>query len=147
MHILVVEDLKIDRFIIKRLLQSEFEVTTLSSAQEAIAFARSHFFDVAIINVLLRNDLDCIGLLRELKIIRPDNFIAIALTCYIDQPRYEKVTKAGFLEVMMKPFDKIEFQQLIFEDVRYLGVSRLVIDGKSRTPDVASKFVFSASDR
>ena len=49
MTILAVDDLAVDRYIIKKTLQPEFDVITLSSAAEAIAFSRSHSFDLALI--------------------------------------------------------------------------------------------------
>jgi CheY-like chemotaxis protein len=109
MKILVVDDLAVDRYIIKRTLQPEFEVITLSSAAEAMAFSRSHTFDIALINVMLRNDLDCIPLLKELEQINTTPFAAIAITSYIDESRMIKLLAAGFKNVLFKPFDKASF--------------------------------------
>lgn len=96
-HVLVVEDLQIDRFMIKKELSSAYQVTTLSSATEAGAFARSHSFDIALINVMLRDNLDSITLLHELQSIRRSYFLPIAISCYVDDRRYYKLNQAGFV--------------------------------------------------
>jgi CheY-like chemotaxis protein len=110
MHILIVDDLQPDRFIIKRDLQNDFDVTTLSSAKEALAFSKSHLFDIALINAMLRRDLDGIDLLRNLTRIRPEGFKAYATTCFITDTRRKKLMDAGFNDVLLKPFNK---EQLI----------------------------------
>jgi CheY-like chemotaxis protein len=112
MRVLAVEDLQSDRLIIKKELGPEFHVTTLSSENEAIAFANVHEFDVALINLMLREDLDGVRLLKKLKQIRQNDFWPIAITCYVDPSRYSIAMNAGFQAVMMKPFDLQTFKIL-----------------------------------
>lgn len=113
MHILVVDDLQTDRFVIKKILQPDFNVMTLSSATEARAYARSHSFDVALINVMLRNDLDGIDLLHDLRRLNPHRFEAIAITCHVDDNRYARLLQSGFRSVMNKPFDRPRFETIL----------------------------------
>lgn len=113
MQILVVDDLQTDRFIIKKVLQPDFEVITLSSATEARAYARSHTFQVALINAMLRNDRDGIELLHDLRRLNPLRFEAIAITCHVDDIRYEELLRSGFRSVMKKPFDRIRFETIL----------------------------------
>ncbi|AYB34350.1 response regulator [Chryseolinea soli] len=115
MHVLVVDDLKEDRFIIKKLLTPRFNVTTLSSAPEARAFAMSRGFDVAVVNAMLREDLDGIALLRDLKAICPNNFLALACTCHPEPSRTRKLLQAGFKDILLKPFDVNAFTFLVNE--------------------------------
>ena len=115
MHVLVVDDLKEDRFIIKKLLNPYYTVTTLSSATEAVAFALSHSFDVAVVNAMLREDLDGIRLLRDLKNIRQNNFLALACTCHPEPSRNKKLLQAGFKDILLKPFDVNAFTLLVKE--------------------------------
>ena len=112
MHILVVEDQQVDRFIFKKMLQPYYPVTTLSSAKEAVAFATTHSFEVALLNVMLARDLDSIDLLFQLRKTNPF-FKAIAITCHIDDVRYRKLLDAGFLGVLKKPFELQAFGRLI----------------------------------
>jgi CheY-like chemotaxis protein len=116
MKILFVDDIQVDRFVAKKILQDDFHVITLSSAVEAIAFAGSHPFDVALINVMLQYDLDCIALLRKLKLLSQTPFIAIAITCHIDEYRHDQVIRNGFEAVMHKPLNKSRFLQLISQN-------------------------------
>ncbi|MBL0744771.1 response regulator [Chryseolinea lacunae] len=115
MHVLVVDDRQEDRFIIKKLLKPHYTVTTLSSAREAVAFAQSHAFDVALLNAMLRTDLDGIDLLRALKVIQPETFLALACTCHSEPQRRQKLLQAGFRNVILKPFDVDVFMTLVNE--------------------------------
>jgi DNA-binding NtrC family response regulator len=112
MTVLAVDDLRIERFIIKKQLGSDFRVTTLSSANEAVAFAKSHEFDIALINLMLRDDLEGIHLLNKLKRINRNDFLAIATTCYVDQKRYDAVMRSGFHALMIKPLNLDRFRYL-----------------------------------
>lgn len=117
MHVLVVDDLQTDRFILKKLLVPYYGVTTLSSSREAIAFALSHTFDVALLNVSLLYDMDCLDLLYELRHIQAHPFAAFATTCHVDKGRYRKLLQSGFESVIMKPFDVDEFNLLVKKHV------------------------------
>ena len=55
---------------------------------------------------MLRNDLDCIPLLKELEKIRIKHFTAMAITSYIDQARMARILRAGFTNILFKPFDR-----------------------------------------
>jgi CheY-like chemotaxis protein len=131
MHILIVEDQKLDRFISKKLLSPFFEVTTLSSATEAVSFALSNQFDIALINVMLNRDLDSIELLQDLQFIHAEKFIPYAITCHIDATREDLLLKAGFRKVIRKPFDLEFFVELLKEEeykfhsfANYINVNR-----------------------
>jgi CheY-like chemotaxis protein len=119
MTILAVDDLRIERFIIKKQLGADFCVTTLSSANEAVAFARSHEFDIALINLMLRDDLDGIHLLNKLRRVNRNDFLAIATTCYVDQKRFDVVMRSGFHALMIKPLN--------VERLRHLTESRKIM--------------------
>lgn len=113
MQILIVDDLQTDRFIFKKILQPDFSVMTLSSPTEARAYARSRTFEVALINVELRNDLDGIELLDDLRRLNPQPFEAIAITEDFDDRQYRQLLRAGFKDVMRKPFDRLHFESIL----------------------------------
>jgi CheY-like chemotaxis protein len=121
MHILIVDDLQTDRYIMKKNLQDHFTVTTLSSAKEALAFSKSHTFNIALINAMLKYDLDGIDLLRKLTRVRPEGFRAFATTCFVTDTRHKKLLNAGFSGVLLKPFNKEQFINLILETDTSLG--------------------------
>jgi CheY-like chemotaxis protein len=114
MHILVVDDNQTDRFVIRKLLENSFRITTLSSALEAKAFAASNTFDVALLNAMLETDLDSIQLLRDLRIIcKQPSFVSFATTSHVDELRHSRLMEAGFRAVMRKPFSVTEFNYLL----------------------------------
>lgn len=113
MHILVVDDLITDRFIVKKILQPEYHVTTLASAREAMAFASTRPFDIAILNVMLKDDLDGIDLLQDLREMKGPSFQAFAITCHVDDRRATLLLDSGFVEILKKPFDKDLFNRLL----------------------------------
>jgi CheY-like chemotaxis protein len=112
MHVLIIEDLKTDRYIFKKMLSPFFEVTTLSSAKEAITFAIDNTFDIAIINVMLDKDMDCIELLHDLQFSQT-HFLPYAITSYVDADREERLLEAGFKQVIRKPFELERFIELL----------------------------------
>src|SRR4051812_2463346 len=112
MHVLIVDDLKTDRYILKKTLSPFFEVTTLSSAKEAVTFAIDNTFDIALINVMLRADMDCIELLLDLQFSQT-NFLPYAITSHIDSGREDRLLEAGFKEVIQKPFELERFIELL----------------------------------
>lgn len=112
MHVLIIEDQKTDRYILKKILSPFFQVTTLSSAKEAVTFAIDNTFDIVLINVMLNTDMDCIELLHDLQFSQA-KFIPYAITCHIDEEREERLIDAGFKEVIRKPFDLELFVDLL----------------------------------
>lgn len=129
MHILVVDDLITDRFIVKKMLQPEYHVTTLASAREALAFAATRPFDIAILNVMLKDDLDGIDLLLDLREMKGPAFQAFAITCHIDDRRASLLLDSGFVEILKKPFDKDHFTRLL---AKYRPVTALAEAPKLR---------------
>ena|SRR6478736_1515900 len=112
MHVLVVDDLQTDRYILKKTLSPFFDVTTLSSAKEAITFSIDNTFDIALINVMINADMDCIELLHDLQFSQT-KFLPYAITSHIDQKRTERLMDAGFKEVIRKPFELERFVELL----------------------------------
>lgn len=100
--ILAVEPDQVDRHLIKKILAPEFRIITLSSAREALAFARCNAFDVAIINQKLINHFDGVILLYRLKQLNTD-FIPIATTLMSDPATHASLTACGFHQIIRKP--------------------------------------------
>ena len=94
-NILAIEPDKVDRHLLKRALAPEFSVITLSSAAEAIAYAKCNTFDVAIINQKLLNHFDGTILLFKLKQLN-SSFIPIATTVMVDEWTCTSLTASGF---------------------------------------------------
>lgn len=125
MHILVVDDSKTDRVIVKKMLEEDFRVTTLSSAREAKAFAASNSFDVVLINSMLQPHPDSIALLQELRVIHLADFKSFAITSRVDKVRHHQLLRAGFNGVLQKPFAYDAFMHLLMDETSLLQ-SKLV---------------------
>jgi CheY-like chemotaxis protein len=67
MKLLIIDGNRERRLSLKRIFQDDFSVTTLSSAQEAIAFARSHIFEVIIISETINSHITPASLLQTLN--------------------------------------------------------------------------------
>jgi len=104
-RILLVEHLKLDRYIISQELSVRYAVSALGSAEEAIRFAQTNSFDIALIDAMLTSDLDSIPLLWELQRLRKQAFLPVAISCYVDEGRRTKLCQAGFVTVLNKPID------------------------------------------
>lgn len=100
--ILAVEPDQVDRHLLKKILAPEFCIITLSSAREALAFARCNPFDMAIINQKLINHFDGVLLLYRLKQLNAD-FIPIATTSMSDDVTHASLTACGFHQIIRKP--------------------------------------------
>ena len=57
--------------------------------------------------------VDSIDLLNDIRKIASTEFIPIAITCHIDSARHEKLLRAGFKAILMKPLNKEVFSRLI----------------------------------
>ena len=111
-NILAIEPDKVDRHLLKRALAPEFNVITLSSATEAIAYAKCNAFDVAIINQKLLNHFDGIILLYKLKQLN-NAFIPIATTVMVDEWTCTSLTASGFCEIITKPISGSKLKDVL----------------------------------
>jgi CheY-like chemotaxis protein len=100
--ILAVEPDPVDRLILEKILDNEQYLVCLTSAREALSFAMSNVFDIAIINDKLINHHEAVGLLQKLKDINP-NFISIVTTALSNQTLELRWIKSGFDGVAVKP--------------------------------------------
>jgi CheY-like chemotaxis protein len=117
MHILIIEDQIVDQLIMRTLLEPSFEVTCKGSAKDAVDFALEQTFDVALINVMLETDMDCIDLLYDLQVImHPSEFLAFAVTSHLEGERARRLMNAGFRGIIYKPFDLVSFQHFLRQE-------------------------------
>jgi len=102
--ILIIEGIREDRLFLKKRLQQEFSVITLSSVSEAIAFSQSHKFEVAVISVNERKLLTAMREFQVLKVTCKHEFKAIAITNGLEDFHDTcTVIHAGFSAVITKP--------------------------------------------
>jgi DNA-binding NarL/FixJ family response regulator len=102
MKVLVIDDEKLDLFIASKLLQPDFEVTGFTSPREAIAWATSNPFDVAIIDYYLDNGVLGVHVLKDLR-KNKNSFKAILLTNHLEEDQAKEMMAAGFNSIIYKP--------------------------------------------
>jgi len=103
-HILVLDDEPDAVLLLKRVLQcKDREVATFTIEEEAIAFARSHQVDLAILDVRLRR-MNGIEVLRELKEIHPAMH-ALILTGFPTAETEKKAAALGADDYCTKPIN------------------------------------------
>ena len=115
-RILVVDDLKINLDVVKRLLQkTKLQVETALNGQEAIDRIRTQDFDMVFMDHMMP-DLDGIETLHRLKQEMPErteHLPIIALTANTEPDLRKFYTAEGFTDYMAKPFVLAQFLELI----------------------------------
>jgi CheY-like chemotaxis protein len=98
MKLLIIDGNRERRQTLKRIFQDDFSVTTLSSGQEALAFARCHIFEVVMMSETINTVITPATLLKTLKKTNTEFFIAFLLTSRPHLTRDEHL--AGFHDVV-----------------------------------------------
>lgn len=111
-QILVVDTDAADRLIITKILGSQFQVEVATSANEALAKAGIHTFQLVIINTKLVNHGDGIVLLKELRRVQSE-FVAIATMALLHEPEVSSLMMHGFRVAIEKPVTRVDLPRLI----------------------------------
>ena len=98
MKLLIIDGNRERRMTLKRIFQDDFSVTTLSSAQEALAFARSRLFEVVIISETINSQVTPVSMLNALTEVNKEYFISFLLTARPVLDLDERI--AGFNDVV-----------------------------------------------
>jgi DNA-binding NtrC family response regulator len=112
MHILIIDDQKADRLLLKKTLQPFFDVTTLSSAHEAVTFGIDNTFDIVLITVTTDKFMQCVELFHDLQFSQCE-LIGYALTGSGNSIDAKHLINVGFREVIEKPFELEAFIELL----------------------------------
>ncbi|HEY9006055.1 MAG TPA: response regulator [Ohtaekwangia sp.] len=110
MKILLIDDEELDVFIAQRLLSLEYDITGVTSDEQAIRWAKENHFDVVLIDYYLNKGKLGNQLLRELIAIRGPVFKAFLLTNYIDSRERDTLKKDGFQGIIDKPLTLEKFR-------------------------------------
>lgn len=112
MHILIIEEQKADRYILKKTLSPFFDVTTLSSAREAVTFAIDNTFDIVLISSGPHRVSDSIEVLYDLQFSQT-KFISYIISNSLLEEQENRLIEAGFKEILRKPFELERFIELL----------------------------------
>jgi len=111
--ILIIDDEELDLFINKKLLGLEYETEGFSSIQEAVQWAGTHDFDIALIDYYLGHNVYAHNALQKLQEVTAKNFEAFVLSNFVDQRQTEELIKAGFKDIISKPLTVETFKSVL----------------------------------
>src|SRR3989475_6854725 len=110
--ILVVDDERSQREILEMILSSEgYDVTTASSGEAAIKFAKDRRFDLALTDLMMTG-MDGIELLQHLLGI-DSSIIVILLTAHGTIDSAKEALRRGAFDYLEKPYDKTALLETI----------------------------------
>ncbi|MBZ0204149.1 MAG: PAS domain S-box protein [Ignavibacteria bacterium] len=108
-RILIVEDDKINQLYINSLLKKDYDTTSANTAKSALESIKSHTFDLVLMDISLRGDmngLELTKLLREADEFK--NIPVIAVTGHSSADDKQNCINAGCNEFLSKPFSDFE---------------------------------------
>ncbi|NOZ34758.1 MAG: response regulator [Chlorobi bacterium] len=113
--VLIVEDDTFSVILLKEYLSTfDIEIQTAGNGKEAVSFCENNKPDIVITDILMPF-MDGIILMKEIKKKNP-RIKFIAETAYSTTEKLEEITNAGFEAIIIKPYNKEDFQK-IFKDV------------------------------
>jgi hypothetical protein len=123
-HVLVVEDNKINQMITKKILEkNKMKCLVADNGMDAIKMVQEHNFDVVLMDIHMPG---ISGIEATQKIREFDNELPIiALTAVTIDENLDDFYRAGFNEIIPKPFKPEEFFEKIYR----------TINGKKQTVD------------
>lgn len=117
--ILVVDDDKNIRTIVKTYLGSNFNITFLENAHEAIKLAKQKKFDVILMDINLKKGIDGKEATKEIRKVNGyGNTPIVACTAYAMVGDKEEFLSSGCSHYISKPFSKEEILNLMDEVLR-----------------------------
>lgn len=112
--VLVVDDDHAIRVLLRQILSSQFRVDTADSATAALERARQARYDIVILDIMLRDDLDGKDVMRRLR--RQTSYRdvqIIAITGYDRAGTRRELLQEGFDEYVRKPFSRKDLQSVL----------------------------------
>ncbi len=111
MKVLIVDGNRERRYAIKRMLETKFVVTTLSSAEEAIAFSRSHWCDILVVSEQINSAVTPAALLSMMRRLNGAYFIPLLLTA--SRLSKESRSNDSFVKTIIFPFSADDLYEMV----------------------------------
>ena len=113
--ILVIEDDKINAFILWRFLQNDYEVISMRSAEEAIDYLKENLVECILMDINLgHNSISGSEALEKIRAMEGyDHLPIIAVTAYSSIGDKEKFLSEGFNDYVSKPVDRRRIIKLL----------------------------------
>ena len=119
-HILIIEDDESFRETLTLLLEKKgYLVTGASDGHQAIAAAKSTFFELIVTDVRLPGGMDGIEAVAKIKGIRPTaKTLVIIITGYADEQAAVRALRLGVDDYIYKPFEREQFLHIVERNLR-----------------------------
>lgn len=117
LHILVIEDNKINQMVTQKVIEREKHTCKMvDNGYDAIELVQKEHFDAILtdINMPIIDGYETAKMIRNLGITMP----IIALTAFDKNEVMEKASEAGIDDVVIKPFNPIELFEAIFKHLK-----------------------------
>ncbi len=120
--ILIVDDDDIIRELLSDLLhRDEYFVETASNAEEALEKIKRDFFTLIITDLKMSSELEGLELLKTIRNMNIDSEV-IVITGYGTSDSVVEVIKHGAIDYIEKPFELLEFRDLVTEVIEKRNV-------------------------
>jgi two-component system, sensor histidine kinase len=119
MKLLILDDDEISRFYISYVYKNTAIVDTAEDAESAIIKATNIFYDVVILDIGLKGDLNGIDVLKEIrKLPGYDKIPIIAFTAFAMAGDKEKFLSEGFDDYLAKPIIKEDLFAMVDKNLQ-----------------------------
>ena len=119
MKLLVVDDDEISRFYISYVYKNTAVVDTAEDAESAIIKATQIFYDIVILDIGLKGELNGIDVLKEIRMLPAyDKIPIIAFTAFAMAGDKEKFLSEGFDDYIAKPIIKEDLFALVDKNLQ-----------------------------
>ena len=112
--VLLVEDHPINVKTIGRFLRDSYKVEKATNGQEAISIAKENSFDLILMDIGLKGEIDGLATAREIrKMEKYKDTPVVAMTAYVLPDSEEKFLSEGCTHYLPKPFTKNQLTSLL----------------------------------
>jgi DNA-binding NtrC family response regulator len=142
--ILVVDDEKSQREILEMILTSEgYDVTTASSGEAALKFAKDRRFDLALTDLMMTG-MDGIELLQHL-LAQDSSIIVILLTAHGSIDSAKEALRRGAFDYLQKPYDRDTLLETIMRALSRLDALDTEIISASPEMEAVKKMILKVA--
>jgi DNA-binding NtrC family response regulator len=142
--ILVVDDEKSQREILEMILSGEgYDVTTASSGEAALKFAKEHRFDLALTDLKMTG-MDGIELLQHL-LAQDSSIIVILLTAHGSIDSAKEALRRGAFDYLQKPYERDTLLETIRRALKRLDALDVEIVSSSPEMEAVKKMILKVA--
>ena len=99
--------------VLREVLEMEgFDVSTATHSERAMELARANPFDIAVLDVILKNDINGVEVFKKLKSFSPDTKTVI-MTAFSVQSLLDEAISEGAVATLRKPLSLGSFIRML----------------------------------